>query len=107
MSIQINQMTFKTQTALHAYLNQIRILPSDEDFEHTANLPENFALLVSFMQGRPKKRAELAGRKVVRWTRVKRGPHWSFEAILDDGSQLDMGVSKADITEFVHNQPQG
>lgn len=104
MTIQIGKLTFKTQKELHAYINDIRICDCDEEFHRLVNTPENFFLLCQILNGRPSKKKELAGRRVESWTRVRRGPHWSFDVILGDGERLDVGMSKGDISEFVHNQ---
>ena len=107
MAIKIHDLEFKTQTALHKYIDGIRTIDDDEEFQRVANSSENSALLIAVLNGRPTKQAELAGRRVISWGRRKRGGRWSFDAILDDGARLDMGVSKTDISEFVRNQLQG
>lgn len=107
MAVKIHGLEFKTQTALHACIDNIRTLADNVEFHRVANSPENFALLAAVLYGRPSKQQELAGRSVTRWTRMKRGGRWSFDAILDDGSRLDMGVNKDNISEFVRNWRQG
>lgn len=102
MAVTIGNLHFKTQVALHTHLNDIRTLP-DAEFASTANAPQNAAVLEAIMRGRPRKRQELGEPHIMSWTRKKSGPHYCFYAVLDDGSELDMGVSKADISEFVKN----
>lgn len=99
MAITIGNLHFKTQIALHTFLNDIRTLP-DAEFASAANTPQNAEVLETLMRTRPRKRQELGERQIVSWTRKKSGPHYCFYAVLDDGTELDMGVSKGDISEF-------
>lgn len=105
MPITVKNRNFPTQKALWEFLNEIRINGDNAEFHQRVNSAEVAPILEAIITTRPSKVSELGGRKIVAWTRKKNGPHWAFHARLDDGTLLDLGVSKNDISEFVHNWP--